>query len=216
MHRRLLSTAAVGALLLGLAACGDPDEGSVTTAPPELGINGPSDDGGDRDTAPSDGGGEETEEPTAAAPDIPPPDPADYAGMDENTEDGAIQALHYYIDVSMWAHQTGEDSMLLALQSKSCGGCAVLNEELPKLKTADAYWSSFEVTRVKTTLHPSENFDFEIGYSFTVPEHTRPDLESGEPVEYDPIEYNVVGGMTWGGEGWTIGGLNSKWGPDVH
>ncbi|WP_087483284.1 DUF6318 family protein [Brachybacterium massiliense] len=214
MPRRLLSAAAAGALLLVLTACGEGEEGPVTTAPPEIGVNGPSDGGGDTD--PSDGGGDQTEEPTADAPDIPPPDPADYAGMDENTEDGATQAFRYYIAMSMWAHQTGDDSMLMQLQSDSCNGCGVLNEELPELKESGTYWSPFEVTSVEITPHPSKNFDFEIGYSFTVPEHTRPDPESGEPVEFNPIEYNTVGGMTWATEGWVVGGLNSKWGPDVH
>lgn len=214
MHRRLLSTAAAGALLLGLAACGDGEDGPVTTAPPELGISSPSDGGGDAE--PSDGGGAEQEEPSAAAPDIPPPDPADYAGMDKNTEDGAIQALRYYIAVSMWAHQTGDEGALGTLQDESCNGCAVLNEELPKLQEAGAYWSAFDVIDAEITPHPSERFDFEIGYSFTVPEHTRPDPTNGEPVEYNSIEYNVVGGMTWSPEGWTVGGLNSKWGPNVH
>ena len=214
MPRRLLSAAAAGALLLGLTACGEGEEGPVTTAPPEIGVNGPSDGGGDTD--PSDGGGGQTEEPTAEAPDIPPPDPADYAGMDENTEDGATQAFRYYIAMSMWAHQTGDDSTLLALQSDSCGGCTALNEELPKLQATDTYWSAFEIIEVEVTPHTSKKFDFEIGYSFTIPEHTRPDPDNGAPIEYNPIEYNTVGGMTWSSDGWTVGGLNSKWGPDVH
>ena len=62
----------------------------------------------------------------------------------------------------------------------------------------------------------TRKFDFEIGYSFTIPEHTRPDPDNGAPIEYNPIEYNTVGGMTWSSDGWTVGGLNSKWGPDVH
>lgn len=214
MPRRLLSAAAAGALLLGLAACGEGEEGPVTTAPPEIGIDEPSDGGGETD--PSDGGGDTTEEPTAEAPDIPPPDPADYAGMDKNTEDGATQAFRYYIAVSMWAHQTGDDTELMSLQTDSCEGCPQFNAELPKLQELDAYWSEFDVTDVQTTPHSSENFDFEIGYSFTIPEHSRPDPSTGEPVSYEPVEYTAVGGMSWTAEGWIIGGLNAKWGEDVH
>ncbi|QNN83236.1 hypothetical protein H3H54_06370 [Brachybacterium sp. Z12] len=214
MPRRLLSAAAAGALLLGLAACGDVEEGPVTTAPPEINVNGPSDGGGD--AGPSDGGGEETDEATAAAPDIPPPDPADYAGMDEKTEDGAIQAFRYYIAVSMWAHQTGEDSELLELQTDACEGCPGFNAELPKLQEQGLYWSEFTVRDVKLTPHDSENFDYEIGYSFTIPDHTRPDPESGEPVAVDPIEYIAVGGLTWSTDRWVTGGLLAEWGSDVH
>src|SRR5699024_3756122 len=106
MPRRLLSAAAAGALLLGIAACGDQTDEPVTTAPPSIDVAGPRDDGGD--SSPSDGGGSEATEPTAQAPDIPPPDPADFAGMDEHTEEGAEQAFRYYIAVSVWAHQTGD------------------------------------------------------------------------------------------------------------
>lgn len=214
MHRRLLSTAAAGALLLGLAACGDGEDGPATTAPPELGISSPSDGGGDAE--PSDGGGAEQEEPSAAAPDIPPPDPADYAGMDKNTEDGAIQAFRYYIAVSMWAHQTGDDTELMELQTDSCEGCPGFNAELPKLQELGSYWSEFTVKDVKVTPHTSENFDYEIGYSFTVPDHRRPDPKTGEAIEIDPVEYTTVGGLTWTPRGWIVGGLNAKWGTDVH
>lgn len=214
MPRRLLSAAAAGALLLGLTACGEGEEGPVTTAPPEIGINGPSDGGGDTD--PSDGGGDQTEEPTADAPDIPPPDPADYAGMDENTEDGATQAFRYYIAMSMWAHQTGDDSELMKLQTESCEGCPGFNEELPKLQEQGKYWSEFKVSDTRLTVHFSENYDHEIGYSFTIPEHTRPDPESGEPAEYNSVEYIAIGGLTWESDGWIVGGLSAEWGPDVH
>ncbi|MDN5600791.1 MAG: DUF6318 family protein, partial [Dermabacteraceae bacterium] len=105
MHRRLLSAAATSTLLLGLSACSEPTDGPVTTPPPSIDIGAPSDGGGDAE--PSDGDGEKTAEPTAEAPDIPPPDPADYAGKDEHTAEGAEQAFKYYIAVSVWAHQTG-------------------------------------------------------------------------------------------------------------
>lgn len=214
MPRRLLSAAAAGALLLGLAACGDGDGGPATTAPPEIGINGPGDGGGE--AGPSDGGGAETEEPTAAAPDIPPPDPADYAGMDENTEEGATQAFRYYIAVSMWAHQTGDDTELIELQTDECEGCPGFNAELPKLQEQGLYWSEFIVSDVHVGPHKSTNYDNEIGYAFTIPEHTRPDKVSGERVEYESIEYLAVGGMTWDSTGWQVGGLKADWGPDVH
>ncbi|NMA77639.1 MAG: hypothetical protein GX960_10360 [Actinomycetales bacterium] len=214
MHRRLLSTAAAGALLLGLAACGDGEDGPVTTAPPELGISSPSDGGGDAE--PSDGGGAEQEEPSAAAPDIPPPDPADYAGMDKNTEDGAIQAFRYYIAVSMWAHQTGDDTELMELQTDSCEGCPGFNAELPKLQEQGKYWGQFNVEDVKLTAHESENFDHEIGYSFNIPNHTRPDPDSGDPISYKPVEYIAIGGLSWTSDRWIVGGLAADWGPDVH
>lgn len=216
MSRRLLSAAAATALLLGLAACDDGKEGPATTAPPSIDIGAPSDGGGSME--PSDGGGTETDtaEPSASAPDIPAPDPADFAGMDEHTPEGAEQAFRYYIAVSMWAHQTGDDANLLTLQTDSCEGCKEFNSDLTRLKEIDSYWSEFEITDVKITPHESENFDFEIGYSFSIPEHTRPDPETGQPVQQGRTEYTVVGGMKWASAEWVIGGLNAEWGADVH
>lgn len=220
MPRRLLSAAAACAFVLGLAACGDGNGETVTTPPPSVDIDAPSDGGGDGgqgsdgdDAEPSDGGGDTG---TTAASDIPAPDPADYPGMDENTEEGAIQAFRYYIATSMWAHQTGDDSLFLAMQDPDCEGCPGFNEELPKLQEAGEYWSEFTVSDVQITPHDSTNFDYEIGYSFTISEHSRPDLEEGVRVDAPPIEYIAVGGMTWKDNEWILGGLNAEWGPDAH
>ncbi|WP_422117185.1 DUF6318 family protein [Brachybacterium sp. UNK5269] len=149
MPRRLLAAAAAGALLLGLAACDDGEEGAVTTAPPSVSVSAPSDGGGE--PAPSDGGGTGTDDPTAAAPHIPPPDPADYAGMDEKSETGAVQAFRHYVATAMWAHQTGEDSQLASLQTETCEGCSDFNAEIPALKKQGKYWGEFEVIDVQVT-----------------------------------------------------------------
>ena len=117
MSRRLLAAVAVTALTLGLASCGDGGENAVTTPPPKIDI-GQSDDGG---AEPSDDGGAEQsdsegagegEDSPAAAPDIPAPDPADYPGMDQETPEGAEQAFKLFWAVILWAHQTGDSSVL--------------------------------------------------------------------------------------------------------
>lgn len=203
MPRRLLSAAAAGALLLGLAACGDVEEGPVTTAPPEININGPSDGGGD-------------EEPTAAAPNIPPPDPADYAGMDERTAAGAEQSFKYYVAVSMWAHQTGDTSQLETLQRPACSGCSEMNHAIPELKKHGDYWSEFTISEVGTTLHESTKYEHEVGYFFTLSPHTRPNEGFTERVDAPQIEYITVGGMEWDSSQWVVGGLNAEWGEDKH
>lgn len=213
MPRRLFSAAAAGALLLGLAACGDTTDGPATAPPPDLGIAAPSDGGGD--PAPSDGGGEQTD-PSADAPDIPPPDPADYAGMDENTPEGAEQAFRYYIAVSMWAHQTGKDTKLTPLQSADCSGCSELNHDLPSLKEHGDYWGEFTVSDNGTTLHDSQKYDHEVGYFFTIPPHSRPNHDFTSRVEAPEIEYITVGGMEWDSDKWIVSGLNAEWGEGVH
>ena len=213
MPRRLFSAAAAGALLLGLAACGDTTDGPATAPPPDLGIAAPSDGGGD--PAPSDGGGEQTD-PSADAPDIPPPDPADFAGMDENTPEGAEQAFRYYIAVSMWAHQTGKDTKLTPLQSADCSGCSELNHDLPSLKEHGDYWGEFTVSDNGTTLHDSQKYDHEVGYFFTIPPHSRPNHDFTSRVDAPEIEYITVGGMEWDSDKWIVSGLNAEWGEGVH
>ena len=214
MPRRLLSAAAAGALLLGLAACGDPTDGPVTTAPPSIDVAGPSDDGGD--TSPSDGGGNETEEPTAQAPDIPPPDPADFAGMDERTEDGAVQAFRYYIAVSMWAHQTGDETPLSELEAEDCEGCSFLNKDVAKIEDSGIYWSEFTIKDTGTAVHDSSKFEHEIGYVFNLTSHTRPNEEFTEEVSVESIEYVAIGGMDWKNGRWITSGMTVEWGEDVY
>ena len=214
MPRRLLAVAAAGALLLSLAACGDGEDGPVTTPPPAISIDAPSDGGGD--AGPSDGGGSETDEPTVAAPDIPPPDPADYAGMDEHTPEGAEQAFRYYIAVTMWAHQTGDDSEMENLQGRDCTGCQEFSQSLPELQAHNIYWSEFTISDVLIESHESVNFEHEIGYQFKTGPHTRPNENFTGRIDVGTIEYTAVGGMVWEGGQWVVNGMQIKWGTDVH
>lgn len=212
MPRRLFSAAAAGALLLGLAACGDGEEGTVTTPPPSINIDAPSDGGGDSE--PSDEGGE-TEEPTAAAPDIPPPDPADYAGMDEQTPEGAEQAFRYYIAVSMWAHQTGDDSPSNALKTSDCGSCIEFMETFRELQDHEESWGEFSLSDVTLETHDSQNYDLEIAYNFKTTPHERPNDDFTSTVEVGELEYSTVGGMTWSDSRWLVGAISAEWGEDV-
>ena len=214
MPRRLLSAAAAGALLLGLTACGEGEEGPVTTAPPEIGINGPSDGGGDTD--PSDGGGDQTEEPTADAPDIPRPDPADYAGMDENTPEGAEQAFRYYIAVSIWAHQTGDASPLNELQDADCGGCKYLNGDIEGAVQNDLLWTPVSVSDTSISNTDAENFDLEVRYKFIIGAHSRADEEFSDRIDVDELQYDSVGGMSWTSDQWLVTEMSVEWGNDVH
>jgi len=198
MPRRLLSAAAAGALLLGLAACGDPNDGPVTTPPPDIGIEAPSDGGGDTD--PSDGGGEETESPTAAAPDIPPPDPADYAGMDENTPEGAEQAFRYYIAVLTWSRQSGNVKPLEKLQSRDCALCSELTADVTAHANEGQLWEDVTIEDTGTENFDSTNYQLEVGYVFNLSEHLAPDSSGMTPAQ----EWTGVAGMTWSASGWVI------------
>ena len=211
MPRRLLSAAAVCTLLLGLAACGEGGEGPVTTPPPKIDISGPSDGGGD--SGPSDGGGDEAS--PNAAPDVPAPDPADYPGMDENTPEGAEQAFRYYVAVSMWAHQTGDDETLRALEGSQCGGCRDLNSDLPILQAEGKYWGDLSVGDDFLQAFKGEVYDQEVSYHFVLSEHSEPNFEDGGMKSVGETEYVTTGGMVWGAEGWVVEGLQGEWGSDA-
>ncbi|HJG50661.1 MAG TPA: DUF6318 family protein [Brachybacterium faecium] len=213
MPRRLFSAAAAGALLLGLAACGDTTDGPATAPPPDLGIAAPSDGGGA--PAPSDGGGEQTD-PSADAPDIPPPDPADYAGMDENTPEGAEQAFRYYIAVSMWAHQSGEDGPLTALEADSCGGCDYLNEDITSARERELLWSDTTIEDVSVSTASANSFDHEVRYKFTLSPHSRADQDFDEYIEVEYLDYDTVGGMNWDEGVWLVAEMSIEWGEDAH
>lgn len=198
MPRRLLSAAAAGALLLGLAACGDPTDGPVTTAPPSIDVAGPSDDGGD--TSPSDGGGSETEEPTAQAPDIPPPDPADFAGMDEHTPEGAEQAFRYYIATLFWARQTGDTDLLEPLFSDNCKQCSDLSSNITNDAQHDDYWGDVNIRDSGAGHFDSTNYEIEVGYVFIVSDH----IEPGSPDVVPAQEWTGVAGMEWSADAWIV------------
>ncbi|MGP5006244.1 DUF6318 family protein [Brachybacterium tyrofermentans] len=214
MSRRLLAIAAAAALTFTFAACDVGGDGPVTEPPQQVGTSdgggaAPSDGGG---AAPSDGGDDQT----VAASDIPAPDPADYAGMDEHTADGATQAFRYYIAVSMWAHQTGETELLGSLQTDDCSSCTEFNKDIEQLRDHGEYWSTFRLTDVGTNLHDSKNFDHEIGYYFKTSPHTRPNDDFSGRVDVKEVEYITVGGMLWASDHWSTGGINAEWGDDVQ
>ena len=217
MHRRILAPVAAAALAFGLVACTDTGgSGTVTTPPPSINIGGGSDDGG---AEPSDGGGESSDgggDSTVAAPDIPAPDPADYPGMDQNTPEGAEQAFKYYIAVSMWSHQVGDDSLLKTLEIEDCGSCDEFNVELPGLIEHGETWSEFRITDFGSDSHQSENFDYEISYVFSIGEHSRPNFETGGRDNAPVVEYVTIGAMNYEDARWIVAGISSEWGPDAH
>lgn len=198
MPRRLLSAAATGLLLVSLAACSEGAEGPVTTPPPSIDAGGSSDGGGE-----SDGGGD----PTDAVPDIPAPDPADFAGMDENTPEGAEQAFRYYIAVSMWAHQTGDTAELERLSGPDCGECADLIAEVEELSDDGETWSQTTVTEEGSKAYESENYDHEIGYIYIVSSHSEPTADGGTE-EVSEQAYTAIAGLVWREDRWSIDALS--------
>lgn len=205
MSRRLLAAVAAAALTVGLAACGDPSEGTKTDPPPSIDI-GQSDGGGDGGA--SDGGGDEGS--TEAAPDIPAPDPADYPGMDEQTPEGAEQAFKYFWDVALWSHQTGDSELLRTLYSDVCRGCAGLADDVDAIGMSGDYWTDGAIKAIDVAAEDSlDGHDIGVVYRFILTEHRDPASGGPKGVVHDQ-EWVAAAGMNWIGEGWLIEDLSSS------
>lgn len=208
MSRRLLAAVAAAVLTVGLAACGDGGDGPVTEPPPE--INAGSDDGGASDgdgdgATPSDGGGENGS--MQAAPDVPPPDPADFAGMDENTPEGAEQAVRFYFANVYWGYQTGDDSRLRGLYGSGCKVCAKFSENVENIGVSGDYWGATEISDFGMKVYESSDFDHEVGYIFTVGEHSEAVSASGKSQTVRAVDYVAAVGVLWIEEKWVVGGM---------
>lgn len=202
MSRRSQAVAAIAALTFGLAACGGGGGGTVSEPPPSIDVSdGGAGDGGGG-AAPSDGGGEKSEEPepTADAPDIPAPDPADFPGMDERTPEGAEQAVRYYFAMTFWGLQTGESDDLYGLRTENCTGCSSLIDQVEELRNRGEYWSRTSIDEQVLESESGDVHEVVVNYLFVASAHTEPNEgnEVGERV------YSVVGGVVWGGAGWKL------------
>ncbi|MCW1804372.1 DUF6318 family protein [Brachybacterium squillarum] len=210
MTRRLLTASAAAALVLGLAACGD-DTGGTITDPPSTIATGASDGGGTSDgggAGGSTGGASDDGGNTEAAPDIPAPDPADYPGMDEETDEGAEQAFKYYFDTAFWGFQTGDATSLKNMTSESCNSCQEMIGDIEELRNHGDFWSQTDIKQVRLESAKQDDQTIEVTYGFTVSEHTEPDLENGGSRSKEPLTaYAAVGGTRWVDDHWIIDGM---------
>lgn len=196
MTRRLLTASAAAALALGLAACGDDTGGTITDPPATVAVD-TSDNGGDQ---PSDGGGS-----TEAAPDIPAPDPADYPGMDKETDEGAEQAFKFYFDTLFWGYQSGLSGPLDGLASSECSTCADASAEVDSYKESGRYWSEVQNEEVKLESNRADNDIVEVDYGFVVPPHTEPSSDSNDSrADIPKTIYGASGAIKWIDGAWQI------------
>ena len=213
MARRLLAPLAAAVFVLGVAACGPDEPEPRKTTLIDLDSDEASDGGGEE---PSDGGGDQPEigDEPSAAPDIPAPDPADFPGMTEENQDGAVAAFMYYMDISMWSHQTGDDALIQTLEAESCSICQEFNSEIYDIQESGEPWSEFDVQPIGFSVGESEVHDFSVNYKFTTGEHTRWSYEDSERWEAPKIAYDATGEMVWESGVWKVGELGISWDVD--
>lgn len=205
MTRRLLTASAAAALVLGLAACGD-DTGGTITDPPSTIATGASDDGGASDgggTGASDGGGS-----TEAASDIPAPDPADYPGMDEHTDEGAEQAFKFYIDSVFWGFETGNSATIKEMTAADCNSCNGVIDQIDEHGKAREYWSHVTLETGELRSEPYEDFEISVIYSFVASAHTEPALDSNDTEDVPKALYGTAGALNWRDDHWELGDVS--------
>ncbi|EWS80636.1 hypothetical protein BF93_03165 [Brachybacterium phenoliresistens] len=179
--RRLLTLGAI-AVLTG-AACGPPAE-SPTTAPPTSAES----------TSPS---AAETTPEEATTPAVPAPDPADFPGKDEQSNEGAKQSFAFYWANAIHANQTGDTKALEALSLGSCTACDEYESSVQARVEEGTLWPATEVTSI--TLEMSENPDHEnaVLYEFTV-------TQSEQGGEESSSTYVTIGGLEWTDGSWKV------------
>lgn len=192
LHRRFLALAATATLLAGASACGDgeqaepaPSAAATTTAPATS------------EPAPS------TTAPPAR-PDVPAPDPADFPGKDERTEEGAQQAFRYFWAVLTWAYQTGETEAFVELYTDSCTACTTNLRSMEELEDMGEYWSVSSITDQSLGLVDPDLNRPRVGYVFTLGAHTEPLRENSKRDERPDVEYATVGTLAWTGDSWVV------------
>lgn len=190
MRRRLLATTGtILALSLGVAACSQ--EVEPTVAPPTTSA--------EASTEPT------TSEATTTppTPDVPKPDPADFPGKDEQTEEGAQQAVRYYWAMLHWGYQSGESEDFDKLFSGDCKNCALNSEEIANSEGDREWWKTHELIAGELISVKSESFDYEIRYTFTLEE-----AKKGAGGESEVRLYETGSGVDWVGGKWVVGGVN--------
>ncbi|GAA1322952.1 DUF6318 family protein [Brachybacterium rhamnosum] len=210
MTRRLLTASAAAALVLGLAACGD-DTGGTITDPPSTIATGASDDGGTSDGGGAGGStGEASDDggTTKAAPDIPAPDPADYPGMDEHTDEGAEQAFKFYIDSVFWGFETGDSAAIKEMTAADCNSCTGVIDQIDDHGKAGEYWSHVSLEAGELRSEPYEDFEISVIYSFVASAHTEPDLDSDDTEDVPKALYGTAGALNWQDDHWELGDVS--------
>ncbi len=190
----------VAGVLLVLAACGgeNPAARPVELKEPTWDSGSEPSDGGGK----SDGGGEATK----AVPDIPPPDPKDFPGMDQKTDEGAEQAARYFLHVTYWAHQTDGLAKYDALILEDCQKCQAIREDIQGRGKARSFWSKTEVALGVCSLMYSEQDLREYHCYTTLSPHFEPAFP-GEPAEdVGKLELATGVQLKWVDRKWLVSG----------
>ncbi|WP_152354053.1 DUF6318 family protein [Brachybacterium subflavum] len=197
--RRTLSSLAVLALAAGLmTGCGDKDEPSPS-AGSEATASAPEEQ--------SDGGGESAK-PTKS--DVPKPDPKDYPGMDERTDEGAEQAFRYFWALVVWGHETGDSSAMQEHFSEECDVCARFAGDIERIDKNSTQWSEGGIGD-NQLYSDSDNkkYDVVVSYSFVIKSHNEPVAGNSKQNTVSDSTVLAIGGLDWRDDAWIVRGVKT-------
>lgn len=194
--RRTPTLLLAGALALALAAC-DAGGGEPTTKPTTstTTTSAPA----ETSSAPS----EEPSTPAAAA-----PNPADYPGMDKQTEEGAKQAYKYFWDTISFAYQSGDSRSVSALHSMDCTYCTKTTRAIDGLRDRNALWgpaNNIYTEEVIETYTP-EKAVVTLAFNLTAHEESSDDFSTRTMAP--EARYATAGQLIWENDRWIVAAVD--------
>lgn len=197
--RRALAIAAAGALSLSLAAC-DPGEAEEVD-PPTTSSPAPTSEAPPTTEAP-------ISETATIAPAVPPPNPADFPGMDQQTEEGARQTYRYFWAAILYGYQSGETRPLDSVSGDTCEYCSDVKAAIERLRDRGEYWTSTSFTDTQDSVIAISNVSMYVTFDFTLTEHFEPADISGQVESEAPSSHRSIGLLDWTPDGWRVTGID--------
>ncbi len=205
-HRRALTLAATSLLALGLTACGDdaakPETESASTSAGPTTSAAPATTSTAAETTPV------TTPPASTAPAVAAPDPADYPGMDQQTEEGAKQAYRYFWDSIVFGYVAGDSSQVKSMSLPECAYCNEVSADIDSISSAGGVWSQTQIQEILMESSQGSPGVVSLDFGFIIPEHTESPSAESAP-EFEPSTAFASGAeLRWKDDGWKVFGVD--------
>lgn len=138
------------------------------------------------------------------APEVPVPNPADFPGMEQQTEEGAKQAFRYFWAALLYGYATGDSRPFVDLSSVDCKYCASARGDIEALRDRDEYWDPVTLVDDNSQSVLAADSSALVIYEFRVPEHTEPGDTAGSRTHEAEVAHKSAGKLQWTGGRWEV------------
>lgn len=201
-HRRALTLAAASLLALGLTACGDdaakPETESASTSAGPTTSAAPATTSTAAETTPA------ATPPASTAPAVAAPDPADYPGMDQQTEEGAKQFVRYYLAVNYYSFATGDTAEVSRISGDACTFCSDSIASATKLHQDGGYWEVPCLEFIEQAAAPVEGYAMGVESRIRVPSYRARESTNAPLSEQSEETLLVSVGLEWVEDHWEV------------